>query len=1063
MQRSSTIESTFSRRLTGALVFVLLALPLVCSAGEGVLNARQPAPSPDGSVIAFSYMGDIWTVPSAGGAATRLTVHEAYDDVPLWSPDGSTIAFSSDRAGNADVYLIAATGGEPERLTWHSAWDTPQCWERDGGGVLFESYRDSLESNLYRAPADGGMPRRVLFDRGYNCSVSPDGRWLAYVRGRTPWWRQHYRGSAARDIWVRAINGGPSYRLVHSPYNDDRPMWNSDGTAIYFMSERADSVANIWMVEVDVPYEGEEGKPIVTDGPFQVTHHDHDGVQAAKISEDGTLIAYEYDAGVWTLSVPDGEPREVAIEVASDLKWNDDQILTLTNGATQFAFSPDESQLAIVLRGEIFVCPFEDGEAGDARRVTTTVAREKDPAWMPDGETLVFASDRSGDYDLYSVRSAEEGEVELAEALKFETKRLTDSENDEFSPDASPDGETIAYMRGDRELWLMDSGGGSQRRLVEEPGVLHAAWSPDGHYVAYSRTTMGHKEDVFVVEVAGGEPHNITDHPNDDFQPRWSDDGKRMSFASRTDDGQYAIKFVWLKRDDYWKTSEEREKDAEEEVTVEDEEEAEEPAVVVEIDFERINERTETVVNMRGGYDFYAQTPDGHYYAFRDRSLGHSNLWLVDWEGNRLSQVTEGGSDPRELYWDNDGTTCYYIDGRRIASVSIDPESGSITGRGGVGFSARMTVNTPAERVVMFREAWRLLWNGFYDPDFHGNDWQAIHDKYEPLAMAAYTEEEFRTVVREMIGELSASHLGIYKYGGGGVSTGRLGIYHYEDHDGPGIRVRRVIPDGPADRAGIEPGEFIVSIAGARIEPGENWHRLLEDTAGHEILVEVASSASGRGARELRIKPVGSLYRLAYEDRVRRRREKVERLSGGRLGYLHIAGMGLGNLFQFEEDLFAQGKDKDGLIIDIRGNGGGSVHDEILRYLDRRVYGYTVSRGRPPSYNPLELYSKPLALVIDESCYSDAEIFPMGWKALDLGPVVGVPTNGSVIGTNDVSLIDGTMFRVPGSGWYDLSGRNLENWGIEPDVMVESVPEESRRGGDAQLERAVSVLMQRLD
>jgi tricorn protease len=270
----------------------------------------------------------------------------------------------------------------------------------------------------------------------------------------------------------------------------------------------------------------------------------------------------------------------------------------------------------------------------------------------------------------------------------------------------------------------------------------------------------------------------------------------------------------------------------------------------------------------------------------------------------------------------------------------------------------------------MFTEAWRLLLNGFYDPEFHGVDWAAIRDKYEPLAMAAYTEEEFRAVVREMLGELSASHLGIYKWGGGGVSTGRLGVYHDERYDGPGVLVRKVIPDSPAERERIVAGDYILSIAGHEIAPGENYHKLLEDTAADEILIEVASSAGGRDRREVRIRPVGSVRTLVYEDRVRQRREKVERLSGGRLGYLHIAGMGTGNLFQFEEDLFAQGKDKDGLIVDIRGNGGGSVHDGILRYLDRRVYGYTMSRGRPPSYNPLELYTMPLALVIDESCYS---------------------------------------------------------------------------------------------
>ncbi len=1054
--------------LAAALIVLLASFP--CSAGEGILNARQPAPSPDGSEIAFSYMGDLWKVESTGGAATRLTVHEAYDDIPLWSPEGDRIAFSSDRAGNADVYVIPSAGGIPERLTWHSSWDSPQCWDRDGESVLFTSYRDTLESNLYRVSVHGGLPRRVLYDRGYNTSVSPDGRWLAYVRGRTPWWRQHYYGSAARDIWIRAIDGGPSYRVVRSLYNDDRPMWGADGRSLYFMSERADSVANIWKMIVDLPGLGEIGKPKAVGGPFQVTHHAHDGVQMAKVSEDGSLIVYEWDAGVWKLELPDGEPTEVVISVASDLKWNEDLVLDLSSGVTQFAFSPDETELALVVRGELFVCSFEDGEAGDARRVTETAAREKDPSWMLDGETLVFASDRTGDYDLYAVTSAEEGEPLLSDALKFETTRLTDSPEDEFSPSISPEGDVIAYMRGDRQLWTMDVDGAHESQLVEEPGILHRAWSPDGRWIAFSRTTMGHKEDIFIVPGGGGEPVDVTGHPNDDFQPRWSDDGKRLSFASRTDDGRYALKYIWLLKDDYWKTDEEREEDAEDEAEDaagdaedEGEDEDEDEGVNVIIDFDRINERTITVMNMRGGYDFYAQTPDGHYYAFRDRSLQRDNLWLVDWKGSSLTQVSQGGSDPKDLYWDQDGETCYYIDGRRISSVSIDPDSGGVTGRGSVGFSVRMTVNIPAEREVMFTEAWRLLLNGFYDPEFHGVDWPAIRDKYEPLAMAAYTEEEFRAVVREMLGELSASHLGIYKWGGGGVSTGRLGVYHDERYDGPGILVRKVIPDSPAEREGIVAGDYILSIGGHEIAPGENYHVLLEDTAGDEILIEVASSADGRDRREVRIRPVGSVHTLVYEDRVRQRREKVERASGGRLGYLHIAGMGTGNLFQFEEDLFAQGKDKDGLIVDIRGNGGGSVHDGILRYLDRRVYGYTMSRGRPPSYNPLELYTMPLALVIDESCYSDAEIFPMGWKALGLGPVVGTPTFGAVIGTNDVPLIDGTMFRVPGSGWYDLTGKNLENWGIEPDVRVDAVPEESSEGADAQLERAVEVLMRELD
>jgi tricorn protease len=1042
-------------RLTRAALAVVLAVLIAAPASGAILTARAPAPSPDGTSLAFCFMGDIWIVDADGGRARRLTVHEADDSFPVWSPDGRSIAFSSDRRGNTDVYVIPVEGGEAERLTCHASWDEVQCWTRDGRAVLFNSRRDTLEYELFSVDRSGGPPRRVIRDRANNPAVSPDGRWIAYVRGRTPWWRKHYRGSASRDIWIRSAGGGTSVRLTDWTGDDDNPMWAADGRTLYFTSEREDGEANVWKLVLDMPEPHESRMPRIEGPPERVTSHSEDGVQFAAISGDGSLIAYECDARIWTLAVPGGTPEAVAIDAPSDDKWNDVLRMTLSHGLQDFAISPDESEIALVVRGEVFVCPFEDGDIGDAMRVTETPAREKDVAWLDD-EVLLFASDRAGNYDIYSVRSSDNAEVRLSEALRREVDRLTTADEDEFEPMVSPDGSTVAYLVGDEYLWTMDPDGSSARRLLPDAEILHAAWSPDSRWIAYSRTTLGHKEDVFIVPSGGGEAVNITLHPNDDFQPQWSDDGKRLSYASRTDEGQYMLKYAWLSREDYWKTSEEREDDREAfEKTA-----PESLEVEVAIDFDGLNERTRTVVTMRGFYDFYAATPSGHYYAFRSGSLGRDNLWIVDWRGDRLVQVSEGGSNPQNLTWTADGTTCYYRDGGGLRSVSIDPDAGSISGRGAHGFSAPMTVDVFAERRQMFNEAWRLLLNGFYDPELHGVDWDAVREHYEPLAAAAYTEEEFRAVVREMLGELSASHLGIYKWSGGGINTGRLGIRHDEAHEDPGVHVRGVIPHGPAERAGIEAGDYIVSIAGEAVESGSNYHCLLTDTVGDEVLLTVASSPSGRSSRDVRVRTVsgGAVSRLVYEERVRANRQIVEEASGGRLGYLHIPGMGIGNLLEFEEDLFAQGMDKDGLIIDIRGNGGGSVHDQILRYLDRTWYGYETTRTRPPAYNPLELWTNPLVLLIDESCYSDAEIFPMGWKALGLGPVVGTPTFGAVIGTNDVRLIDGTGFRVPGSGWYDMTGRNLENWGIEPDIRVDSVPEEASRGRDAQLERAIEVL-----
>ncbi len=1048
-----------------ALMAVAVILVPMAAAGDAArpVIAREPAPSPDGSSIAVSFMGDIWRVPAEGGRATRLTVHESYDDLPAWSPDGRTIAFSSDRNGNDDVFLMDEWGGPVTQLTCHDAWDAVQCWSSDGDRVLFVSRRDTTENEPYEVPAAGGMPRRLVADDAYNVTVSRDGNWITFVTGSSSWWRKHYRGSASRDIWVRAYGGGPSYRLIDWPMDDDRPMWGSDGRTLYFMSERGDGVPNIWKTDVELPEPG-AGEPRIISDPRQVTFHTEDGVQKAEISLDGTLIAYEWNAGIWAVDTDGGDPYEVVIDAPSDDKWNVDLRYTLSNDVSQYALSPDEDQLAYVARGELFVCSIDDGDAGSSMRITTTPAREKDPAWMPDGETLLFSSDRNGNYDLFSVRSSEEGKPLLAKALKREVTRLTESPEDDDSPYVAPDGETIAFLRGPDVLWCMDADGDNERRLLPDADILHFDWSPDSRWIALSRTNLGHKEDIYVLPADGGEPINVTLHPNDDFQPRWTDDGKRLTFASRTDDGQYILKYIWLTREDYWMSSDEREEAAEDLASAredDDDEDAEEQVVAVVIDFEDIHERTESVMNMRGGYDFYGQTPDGHYFAFPSGTLGGTDLWLVDWEGTRLHQITEGGSSPEEITWSADGGTCYYLSHGSIRSVSIDSDDGDITGRGSLSVSAPMTVDISEERRQMFHEAWRMLLDGFYDEEFHGVDWEAVRDKYEPWALAAYTEEEFQTVIREMIGELNASHLGIYKWGGGGINTGRLGIRHYEGCEGPGVRVRAIIPNGPADRVGIKPGEYITTIDGSPVGATDNYFGLLADTSGRKILIEVAGSASGKNAREVEIRPVssGAIGSLVYEDRIRTNRARVDELSGGRVGYLHIRGMGVGNLFQFQEDLFAQGTGRDGLIVDIRGNGGGSVHDEILKFLDRRAYGYTTGRTRPPTQNPLELWSKPLVLLIDETCYSDAEIFPMGWKALGLGPVVGVPTYGAVIGTNDLQLIDGTMFRVPGSGWFDLADRNLENWGIEPDIYVESPPEEASRGHDAQLETAVNTIL----
>jgi tricorn protease len=1046
-----------------AILIVLVLVPLLAFADTDLLiGGRTPALSPDGSTIAFSYMGDIWTVSAKGGKAQRLTVHEYYDASPHFSPDGSWVAFTGTRTGNGDVYIISVEGGETTRLTYHSAWDQVVGWMPDSKSVLFLSSRDTRFDVLYRVGIDESLPRKMTYDRTVDASVSPDGQWLAWERGYTPWWRKHYRGYASRDIWIRAVMGGGSRKLTDHPGNDMTPMWSPESRNIYFVSEREDSTANLWSVPVDGSAE-----------PIHRTGFKGDWVRFASIAAGGSKIVFEKGGRIWIYDVAYGISSPVDVYAPSDDKWNNLRRRTMSRHATEFAFSPDEKQFAFAVHGEIYCAPVKDGELGDPIRLTETAAREKDLCWSKDGKTLFFVSDRNGNDDIYSLASLDTDEEKLSKSRKRKIVQLTDDFETENHLRLSPDGNKIMYDKGSRVLHTMNVDGSDQKMVMDQPQILHADWSPDSKWIAFSRTTHGHREDIYVVPADGGEVINVSKHSNDDWHPLWTADGKRLSFASRTDEGDYLIKYIWLTREDWDKyqagefEEEEQTEDSEKCDSDESKDDEAEETVMVQIDWKDIHRRVVTVTHVRGYYWDYDQSPNGEYYAFPSSNMGDADLWTVDWKGEELRRLTRGGEFPNEIHWKDDNETVVYVgNGGTIKTIpNKDNASASV-----LGFQVKLTVDWEAEQLQKFNEAWRLLYDGFYDEEFHGTDWKAMYDKYLPLAEVCRTRWDFNDVVSEMIGELSASHLGIYGDGDedeDDIQTGYIGILYDEEYHGPGIKVNRVVSETPADRteSKIHPGEYILSIDGVEITPDMNFYDLLNDKVGEEIDLVVAKDAKGKDSREIELEPINywDFRERLYEDWVDANRAMVDSLSGGGAGYLHISAMGGRNYRRFVQDLFGEVWGKDAMVMDIRFNNGGSIHDQILTVLMRRRYGYSQNRGQDITYNSLDRWDKPIVLVINERCYSDGEIFPMGFKALGLGTVVGVPTYGAVIGTNDVQLIDGTGFRVPGSGWYDMRGKNLENWGIEPDVYVFRPPEEAHlTGRDSQLERAVEELLKQL-
>ena len=1061
------------RLIVLSAIALLVLLSGLATAEEAYAKLpRYPAPSPDGKLIAFSYQGDIWAVPVEGGRAMRLTVHEAYDYAPVWSPDGSEIAFSSDRFGNDDIYVIPSAGGVAERLTYMSAGDAACAWTPDGGAVIFASNRDWSSHRvpvLYTVPRAGGTPTVLMPEYGNEGAVSPDGKWLAYSNGyRNYWWRKNYRGAGNNDIWIWNRETGEYKQLTDHRGNDAWPMWSGDGSAVYYVSDEG-GVDNIWRVDIAG---GEK---------TQITSH-NDRVRYPNISRDGSLIAYELGMDIYLLSTGGGEPAKLDVIAPSDNKFNTTERLTMTRGADEMEPSPDNDEIAVVVRGEIFVLR-DDG--GQANRLTTNPARDFDIIWDKEGTALFFISDRGGNYDLYKIESDDPEEKDLSRALAFKTTRLTEDPADEHSLDLSPDGKKLAYTRGAADLHIIDLESNEDTLLLPGWSLDGYEWSPDSRWIAITRNDAQFNEDIWIVSAEGGEPVNVSMHPDDDSSPTWSPDGRKLAFVSKhsSDRGggdNYDVYVIYLRQEDHEKTAEDwkLEKEAKEEKKPEPKKEGEEekkegeeekPELEVKIDFEDIHLRIRSVTSQIGNMYFVSFGTDSETLVFASDNTGDWELWSVKLDGSELKQLTHGGTNPGSIRWSKDGKKIYFL--RSGGVIQTVPAGGGSPE--GISFQARMTIDHPAERLQKYEEAWRVLNQYFYDPEFHGADWPAVFEKFRPWALAAVETRDFNDVVNMMFGELDGSHLGIRGpfENGPSDSTGMLGVEFDASFAGPGLKVASVLKDGPCDKIAskVEAGEYILEIDGEPVSLAVSIYKLLVDTVDNKVVLTVAAAPDGEKRRVI-VRPASlrDVNQLLYERFVRQRREIAHRLGEGRIGYLHVQVMGQPSLERFERELFSEAHDKDAIIIDVRNNGGGWTTDMMLAMLQVKPHAYTIPRNGPRGYPvserlPLYAWWKPVIVLCNEYSYSNAEIFSWAIKVLKRGLVVGQQTSGSVVSTGGYGLIDGSYVRTPGRGWYVYdSGINQERNGCPPDIIVVVQPGDEAAGVDRQLERAVEELMKQI-
>jgi tricorn protease len=1045
-------------RLHAIVAAVLVFAGAAADAQEPIRFARTPDISPDGKYVAFSYLGDIWVVEAIGGVARPVTLHTAHDMLPVFSPDGRQIAFSSNRHGSYDVFVVPVQGGKPTRLTFDSAADYTCGWSPDGKNVLFSSSRSTAfpyNFELYTVPAGGGRARRISSHEGREGVFSPRGDQIAYVRGPGTWYRKGYRGSSNDDVWLCNADGSNNRQLTNFDRQDNSPMWSADGRNVYYVSECYGAPANIVRQEVHAG-----GTAVGTARPQQLTFHKEDGVHRARISGNGEWIVYECGADLWVVSAHGGSPRKLAIEVHADDKSNTESSETFTQGASEFAISHDEQHVAFVVHGELFLLPLLDKSkswlvgqpvlhAGKDKKPVTRAVRLTDHpaldhgiAWSPDSKKIIFTSDRGGHEDLYLLEPDDPEHPELTKAHKFKVRPITNTPEAKTAVSFAPDGKRVAFIRAG-QLLTMNPDGGDVQVIVRDTQVIDYEWSPDSKWFVYSRMDGSFASELYIVPSTGvtaTEPaRNVTRYATFNAGVTWSKTGNKLAFISqrRRSFGMFVLSL-------------------------------QKPAVegakeTNEIDWEDIHLRVRQPAPLFA--EEGAISRDGSKVAFRSSGANGDDLWVAASNGQQLTRVTNGNQRPQQIQWSNVvPDLIYFRDGRgtlRLARLGVPGEPAT------VAFQAKMTVRRDEEFAEMFEQSWRALRDHFYDEKFHGANWEAVHEKYKPLVKHVALKEDLYVLVSLMLGELNASHLGISGFATWPEqTTADLGLLFDESYPGPGLKIKEILKRGPADRRGLDlkPGQVIVAIDKTDLTEQANLSKLLNDKVGETVELQVTADPKAPRRRvEVQAAGRGQIGTLMYDRWVENNAKRVAELSKGKLGYIHIPSMDDAGLERFVRSLYSDNFDKEAIVLDVRNNGGGFTHDQVLNYLGAKEHTFFQQRhgGQGMVLRSSDRkWTKPLVLLINNRSYSDAEIFPSAFRTLGLGKLVGQATGGHVIGTMEIRLIDGSSFRLPRTGVFTVKGVNMEKEGVSPDVLVEDHPDQLAKGIDAQLDKAVEVLQQ---
>lgn len=1085
-----------------ALTLVAIAASAMLANAETPLWMRYARISPDGNSIAFTYKGDIYTVPSNGGAATRLTLDSDYETSPVWSPDGSKIAYATDRYGNFDIFVIDATGGVPSQLTFNSAAEYPEAFSADGNNVIFSAYIQEPVSSimyptrrmtqLYAVPLAGGASQRLLGTPAHNLSqVDANGSfYYEDIKGLENQWRKHHTSSVSRDIWLYDATSGHHTNLTDRPGEDRNPVLSPDGNTLYFLSERNGESFNVWKAPANDLSQAQKLTSFATHP-----------VRFLSISDNGTM-AFTYDGELYTMR--DGNaPQKVAVDI---LAVDNPEVARISVKGSGGDLSADGEQIVYAARGEIFVASVEHDSS---KQITHTAAAESEPTWNPDNREIVYTSLRDGYYNIYSAKISRKDDPNFSNATIIDEKPVIAADGVErTSPDFSPDGKQLAFVQDRRKLMVMDTASGKVRQLTDgstypyRNGSFGYQWSPDSKWIVLDVDNNHHSPytDIAIINVATGELTNITRSGYTDTMPLWAMDGNAIVFLSE----RYGMRnhaswgsqddafIIFLNREalDRYNLSEEdlalakeaekkakkaKKDDADDKKSNKDKKskksdkdkadkanaDSNEKDIVVELDGieDRIRRLTPFSGNLSGAW----VDNDGENLYYLMKVEDGFDLWKMDLREKEPKVAARIGGRAIGMVPSADGKTLF-ITGDKMRKIDVGSDKST-----SISASDRMLLDAAAEREAMFERVVISEREQFYTPDLHGVDWNAMTDAYRRFLPHITNNYDFSEMLSELLGELNVSHTGSGYRGAGSHdvtnSTGSLCLFYDTDFAGPGLKVAEVIAGGPFDKASskLRAGMIITSISGKDITG--DVAPLLNNTVGKKTLISFTDPATGQEYEEVVI-PVSSSRETAlkYDRWVKQRAADVERWSGGRLGYIHIDGMSDEYFRTLYGDLLGKYNQCEGAVIDIRWNGGGRMHEDIEILLSGTKYLTQMIRGEEICDMPSRRYNKPTIMVVNEACYSNAHGTPWVYRNRDIGKIVGMPVPGTMTSVNWVTLQDPTLyFGIPVVGYQLADGSYLENKQLEPDVEVNNSPEDIVAGEDQQLRRAVVELLQIID